>query len=134
MQTFLPYESMIDSIKCLDWRRLGKQRVEARQILNVLNPDHPKRGWINHPAVKMWRGYEECLKLYMNLCIDEWISRGYKNTMLKEKISVDDLEYPSWWGGDIHKSHRANLLRKDSEWYGQFGWTEDSTMPYYWPI
>ncbi len=36
MQTFLPHESFKKSFKVLDYRRLGKQRVEAHQVLNVL--------------------------------------------------------------------------------------------------
>ena len=63
---------MNESVKCLDYRRLGKQRVEAMQILKALG--NPSYGWQNHPAVKMWRGYEEALKFYMNMCILEWKS------------------------------------------------------------
>ena len=33
MQTFLPYPDMIKSAKALDYKRLGKQRVEAKQII-----------------------------------------------------------------------------------------------------
>ncbi len=33
MQTFLPYDSYADSAAVLDRARLGKQRVEAKQIL-----------------------------------------------------------------------------------------------------
>ena len=36
MQTFLPYPDFTQSAKTLDYRRLGKQRVEAWQILNAL--------------------------------------------------------------------------------------------------
>ena len=36
MQTFLPYPSFDASAKVLDYRRLGKQRVEAYQILNTI--------------------------------------------------------------------------------------------------
>ena len=56
MQTFLPYRSMSESVRCLDYRRLGKQRVEAFQILNALAGK--SKGWTSHPATKMWRGYE----------------------------------------------------------------------------
>ncbi len=58
MQTFLPYEDFTLSAQCLDYRRLGKQRVEALQIFNALTGASTKdgreyRGWINHPATKM---------------------------------------------------------------------------------
>ena len=36
MQTFLPHSSFKDTFKVLDYKRLGKQRVEAHQILNIL--------------------------------------------------------------------------------------------------
>ena len=58
MQTFLPYTDFIKSAKCLDYKRLGKQRVEAKQILNILLGETTKAGWTNHPAVLMWSGYE----------------------------------------------------------------------------
>jgi len=61
MQTFLPYPDFIDSVKALDYRRLGKQRVEARQILNILLENRKNGGWVNHPCTKMWRGYHDAL-------------------------------------------------------------------------
>lgn len=83
MQTFLPYPDFAESARCLDNRRLGKQRVEAYQILRALERfDDPQRpGWRNHPAVLMWRGYEDALRLYMNATITEWTGRGFRNTM-----------------------------------------------------
>ena len=34
----------------------------------------------------------------------------------------------------FHASHRSNLLRKDPTYYGAFGWAEDATLPYVWPV
>ena len=132
MQTFLPYKSYRESLKSLDYRRLGKQRVEAMQILNVLLGRTETKGWSNHPITKMWKGYENALKQYHNECIDEWIGRGYNNNMEYETIE-GDIVYPNWLGNDLfHSSHRANLLRKDREYYSKFMWTEDSESPYAW--
>lgn len=36
MQTFLPYDDVVKTMKCLDYQRLGKQRVEAMQIMKAL--------------------------------------------------------------------------------------------------
>ena len=66
MQTFLPHSNFRKTARYLDYRRLGKQRVEAYQILNVLTGKSKGNGWKNHPAVKMWKGYENALKLYLN--------------------------------------------------------------------
>ena len=41
---------------------------------------------------------------------------------------------PSWLGrGDFHASHRAALLAKDPDWYGQLGWSEPPVVAYVWP-
>lgn len=131
MQTFLPYPSFQDSVGCLDWRRLGKQRVEAKQILLTLQVGSR---WHNHPAVLMWRGFEQSLQQYMNCCIQEWIRRGYRNTM--ELAKVEEQVIMPWWFGSakFHASHRSNLLRKNAIWYGQFGWKESHNLPYVWPV
>ena len=132
MQTFLPYPSMGRSVRCLDYRRLGKQRVEAFQILNALGGK--SKGWTNHPATRMWRGYEAALGWYKDLCIEEWIRRGYKNTMKMEE-SHGAIVMPEWLGReDIHASHRSNLLKKDPDFYGVLGWTEPHDLEYVWPV
>lgn len=129
MQTFLPYSNFNECAKVLDNKRLGKQRVEAYQILKCL--ETPNR-WKNHPAVLMWAGYEEVLKIYINSMIAEWIKRGFRNTM---KIYQTTLNvFPQFIGNEeFHASHRSNLLRKNPEHYSKFGWTEPNNLPYYWP-
>ena len=132
MQTFLPYSNFTKSFKVLDYRRLGKQRVEAKQILNVLLDRTTTKGWRNHPIVRMWQGYEPSLQLYHNLCINEWINQGYNNNMELENIT-EPIVYPHWLGNkSFHSSHRANLLRKDYGYYSKFRWREDSENPYTW--
>tara|TARA_R110002074_G_scaffold66573_1_gene157236 strand:+ start:661 stop:1122 length:462 start_codon:yes stop_codon:yes gene_type:complete len=132
MQTFLPYQSYRKTFKTLDYRRLGKQRIEAKQILNVLLGRTETKGWRNHPITRMWNDYEPALQLYHNMCIEEWVVRGYNNNMPFEDIT-EPIIYPHWLGNkSFHSSHRSNLLRKDYEYYSQFGWTEDSENPYSW--
>ncbi len=131
MQTFLPYPDFARSAACLDDRRLGKQRVEALQILNALRD--PLNGWRHHPAVHMWRGYEDALRLYMNAVIAEWVRRGFRNAMPLAEVRGRPAMPP--WLGDpaFHASHRSNLLRKDPAYYARFGWTEPPDLPYVWP-
>ncbi len=132
MNTFLPYPDFAESARCLDSRRLGKQRVEALQILRALADPH--YGWQHHPAVEMWRGYEQSLTLYMNAIITEWIRRGYKNNM-PLGIVTGQVKMPPWLGKrEFHASHRSNLLRKNPKYYGQFHWNESPTLPYIWPL
>jgi len=133
MQTFLPVPNFVESAKILDYRRLGKQRVEADQIYKILTGQSTGNAWKNHPAVLMWKGYEDALLHYRNEMIGEWVFRGYNNTM-KYIIPSKKPVYPDWLGNKaFHASHRANLLRKDYTFYSSYRWREDVNMPYYWP-
>ena len=130
MQTFLPYSNFQKTAEVLDWRRLGKQRVEGMQIIKtILTPE--QKGWQNHPIVIMWTPYVQALQLYTNTIINEWIKRGYNNNM--KLYEINSLTMPHWLGKEeFHASHRANLLRKDFKHYSQFGWTENPKNPYVW--
>ena len=143
MQTFLPYPSFSQSAECLDRSRLGKQRVECLQLLNVLLGKskvnkNGKRGWENHPATLMWKGHERALVDYAVQMCDEWIRRGYKDTC-RDKItsSVDTTKpvvYPSWVGDmAFHVAHRSNLIRKMPEHYQKLWPTVTGDLPYVWP-
>jgi len=141
MQTFLPYPDFFESAICLDYRRLGKQRVEAAQLLTSLGVTVPglntkankKGGWLNHPARIMWIGHEMALAHYMNVMIQEWGERGYNNNM-RLIDTGSTFTMPTWVGNPaVHASHRANLLRKDPGFYGKYGWQESPEIPYFWP-
>lgn len=135
MQTFLPHPSFAASAACLDYRRLGKQRVECKQIYTALVD--PSYGWQSHPAVQMWRGHETALASYGFAICWAWVKRGYRDTLLpwfEERLPNTRLVTPAWVGDKaFHASHRSNLLRKDPEWYGQFQWSEPTTLEYVWP-
>lgn len=141
MQTFLPYPAFHRSAECLDRARLGKQRIECKQILRTLLGHSD--GWANHPAVEMWRGYEISLCIYAQAICTEWRWRGYKDAQLPYFTDMEDglvsRAYqritPRWMHDpDFHASHRSNLLRKDPEHYGKFGWEEPDDLPYVWPM
>ena len=78
MQTFVPYADFERSARALDDRRLGKQRVETIQIVRALTV--PGYAWASHPAVLMWKGYEEALGRYGLTCCDVWLERGFGDT------------------------------------------------------
>jgi hypothetical protein len=135
MQTFLPFPDCHASAKALDNKRLGKQRVEAQQILNIISGNTTKLGWQNHPAVLMWVGYDTALKYYVNCCIREWLFRGFKNNMEVHVVDPATIVYPPWFGNEkFHAAHRSNLLRKDHSFYSKFGWQERTNLDYVWPV
>lgn len=127
VNTFLPYADFAKSAACLDMHRLGKQRVEVLQLL--------QGSFANHPASKMWRGYEHALAVYGTYICAEWASRGYRDTVhdkLQQYLSTGSM--PPWFGEHVfHADCRANLLRKDFAHYSQFGWLEQPKKGYSWP-
>jgi hypothetical protein len=150
MQTFLPFPDFAASAAALDDRRLGKQRVEAMQVLRAIV--RPVYGWKHHPAVRMWRGFEEALGAYGVAVCREWCRRGHADTCAVKLL--DDLRdagvrspprsqaqlaraggLPPWLGNeDLHRSHRSALLRKDPSWYGPRFGDDPPDLPYVWPV
>jgi hypothetical protein len=177
MQTFMPYVDFTLVAKCLDNKRLGKQRVECWQIYLVLqkikrreyledlnNLEIPKitpiqyeellslkhLGWEYHPIVKMWKGYEESLLYYgVDMC-DEWISRGFKDT-LKERFEAElhkmrpipistklfkysiEIDCPDWIDDkELQLSHQSNLVRKDAIHYRKYFPDVPNNLEYKW--
>lgn len=140
VQTFLPYPDYEKSAKVLDNKRLGKQRVECVQLVRTLRG--MTEGWRNHPAAKMWAGHENALIEYGIAICAEWRSKGYRDHQASvlqslwqpQPNNIRTYHYPKWMGDEaFHASHRSNLLRKDPEFYGKYGWVEPSYLPYIWP-
>jgi hypothetical protein len=148
MQTFLPSRSFYASVNTLDNKRLGKERVEAKQLLAILLEKRTTGAWVNHPALLMWKGYECALAAYMNECIYCWCAKGFRNTMKywhpnrgfyfsnnnrNEWLAFPYIS-PLWLGNEkLHSSHRAALLYKNYAFYSQYRWGEEPTLNYWWP-
>ena len=149
MQTFLPYSDFDRCAEVLDDRRLGKQRVEALQIMRALTAE--VYGWKSHPAVLMWKGHEEALAAYAMAICAEWCHRGFADTCAAtiradahsagvfsvrsqaELLAADRL--PPWLGDEsLHRSHRSALVRKDPAWYRECFPDVADDLPYEWPV
>jgi hypothetical protein len=148
MQTFLPYPDFAACARVLDTRRLGKQRVETLQIARALH--RTDYGWRNHPAVLMWKGYEEALARYGIEVCDAWRGRGFADTCEPKILAdlglldstvrgQDELAaaggLPPWLGDPaLHRSHQSALLRKDPELYRPSFPGVPDDLPYVWPV
>lgn len=162
MQTFIPlatddYQAIA---KTLDNKRLNKQALEGWQILMTLLELDPQgnhrtpKGWRNHPAVKMWRGHESALYMYVLEMVAEWQARGFNSTIGTKAMQTMQVAYenvltdvdptpPRWMRNrtqleSIASTHRQALLVKDYSWYSQFHWPEDTGVApteyeYIWP-
>lgn len=110
--TFIISSDFKENFKKLCNKRLGKQRLEALRIIEKLEY-FDENGWdpsdykgtnntryVTQPVLLMWKGYTDALKLYFNMCVEEWRSRGFKNTMplfevgsegLNKKMAIKDI-------------------------------------------
>jgi hypothetical protein len=148
MQTFLPHADFARSAQTLDRARLGKQRVEAIQVVRAVTV--PTYGWRNHPAAVMWRGRLEALGAYSFAVVAEWTARGYADTCgatiaadlaasgvtsvrSQQELAAASL-LPMWLGDEaFHRSHQSALVRKDPEHYGPLFPGVPDDLPYVWP-
>jgi hypothetical protein len=149
VQTFLPHADFAATARVLDPPRLGKQRVEALQVLRGLTV--PGYGWRHHPAVRMWRGYEEALVRYgLEIC-REWSAAGRRDTCAvslaagllsargvaaarDQRRLAEAGELPPWLGDPaFHLAHRSALVRKDPGFYGRLFPGVPDDLPYVWP-
>jgi hypothetical protein len=148
MQTFLPYASFEASARALDAKRLGKQRVEVIQIVRALTV--PGYAWSQHPAVLMWKGYEEALGRYGLTMCEVWGELGFGDTCATTIVSdlaaagitsirtYEELEHagalPPWLTDtELQRSHRSPLVRKDPRHYGSLFPGVPGDLPYVWP-
>ena len=148
MQTFLPYADFERSARVLDQRRLGKQRVEAIQVVRGLTVEG--YGWRHHPAVRMWQGHLEALARYGLTCAEVWVGLGHADTTAATIVAdaaaggVDRIRteaelvaagaMPAWLGDEaFHRSHRSSLVRKDPDFYRERFPDVPDDLPYVWP-
>jgi len=148
MQTFLPLESFEETARVLDGRRLNNQVNECMVILRTCLG--LSDGWANHPAVKMWRGYESALAHYTVYIVEECYKRWQNDKVYGKRLcNLDDImdgythtwilgigcKMPPWLGNkNFHRSHRQALLAKNTEWYRQFWPEEEAKIEYVWPV
>ncbi len=121
MQAFLPYPDFAASAAVLDRARLGKQRVEALQILRTLAG--LSSGWARHPVTLQWAGHERALGDYGLTVCAEWTRRGYQDTCAARirflSRLFEDAGPPACIGDEVfHREHRERLIAKDPDWYG----------------
>jgi hypothetical protein len=155
VQTFVPYADFRRCADVLDDKRLGKQRVEALQIMQVLvrlrwNNDlgeieeFQPRGWRSHPAVLMWQDYEAALLAYQREVCAVWTTRAFRDTCYPKTLglvtrwsggTVPSYTAPPWLGDHrLHRSHQSNLIRKDPDYYAARFPGVSGDEPYVWPV
>lgn len=129
-----PYETA----QALDKRRLRKQIIECRQILDALNGK--TKAWRNHPATVQYEGYEpyleyyaDCLIHYLNgMHIHAYNASLYAETYFKPLFHTepyyDSMKQRLYTKDPVHYAQWAHLGTSDVNWY----WSgEEETYIYY---
>lgn len=126
MQVFTPYPKPILTAMCLDGRRLNKQLIECRQILDAI--DGKGKGWFNHPVVKTYKPYIQWLCYYMQ-CLECYM-HYIKISDMRERVSwlnqsiicskQADIIRPPFLTEDFCNQHKRRLFTKNPEHYREF--------------
>lgn len=149
VQTFVPYPDFAASARVLDPKRLGKQRVEALQIIRALTRE--QYGWRHHPAVLMWRGHEEALGRFGLTIVEAWTDLGFADTCaatMRKDLAQAEVgairtevelaasgDLPPWIGDEaVHLSHQSALVRKDPAYYRAVFPDVRDDLEYVWPV
>lgn len=132
MQVFI-VGSPFETAKALDDRRLNKQIIECKQILDALNG---AKAWSNHPCVLQYRGYEEWLRLYKR-CLESFVEyEEYGTDGAKDNIRVYNhtcfLMTPPFHTQEYFDQMKRRLYTKDPVHYAQWTHLGKSEDNWYW--
>lgn len=126
MIVYMPEESVRDSVKALGHADLEQQFLDIIEILGILTHGYPD----DHPAIEMWRGYEDALFEYLLETKEELANRGiYKSSdwdnafKIYNEFPIAGIEWPEWMDNHLlHKSHRQRLFLNDPDEYDKYSW------------
>lgn len=139
MQVFMPYPCFIDSVGCLDTRRLINQVTNESYVMI-------RNKWPNHPAAQIWADHKWAMAKYCMCGLRELQARG----AIKHSVYSHWAKYYGSWLGRFakkrtlppimgyepyHASHRSQLLAKAPRFYAGYGWKEPAgELAYVWTL
>jgi len=147
MQIYMPYDHVERSSRVLDAVSLLNQIQDARKIILHNDGRSMPEG---DPLLDMWKGYSLFLAAMGFGAAGEAINRGisimgvmsltdyrvFFELVIRNSAPVSEI-VPSWYGRDeLHRSHRALLLKKDPIAYQRFKEEDSSLRPsskVWWP-
>lgn len=119
---------------------LDVQRQDAAELLKILVLDGMENIHFV-PAANSWHGYEYALSVYAMQSCMEWRKRGHRDELtphLAKLVLDNDISHefrmPPWVGNlDIHRAHRAELLRRNDKYARMWPGT-DASLPMLYPV
>lgn len=113
MQVFI-IGSPLETAKALDKRRLNKQIIECRQILDALNG---AKAWSNHPCVLQYKEHKEWLIAYMH-CLEAFYNKDIHKARIWNLYALDNT--PDFHTSAYFDNMKRRLYTKNHEHYKQW--------------
>lgn len=107
MNIFMPEETIYDSVRALDDKRLVKQILECKTILDVAL-DETKKGYARHPVVVYYKDYPRYIADYaVEACVayaerfhkHHNLSSWFWDKMVGLRLSIDSYPKPFYCEG-----------------------------------
>ena len=133
MQVFI-IGSPFETAKCLDRKRLNKQIIECRQILDAISGK--TKAWTNHPCTIQYKEHTSWLVNYLNTLIHY---RRY--VVLQDNFYLDaaivcnccaNKLMPSFHTHEYFDNMKKRLYTKNHEHYKQWESLGESYENWYW--
>ncbi len=96
----------------------GKE-IKTSEAVVVIDTTYKTNG----ESVVVVKEVDECNLFLDSNTTDHVVVKALTNVVVSANETIDE---------EFHKSHRANLLRKDAVYYGAHGWNDNPKLPYRW--
>lgn len=126
MQVFI-VGTPLETAMALDSRRLNKQIIECRQILDALNG---KKAWSNHPCVLQYKSplNIEWLINYLS-CLSSYVNNRFGEAMNYDEVC--EVIRPIFHTQEYFNQMKKRLYTKNKEHYKQWAELGESDINWY---
>jgi hypothetical protein len=127
MQVFI-IGTPLETFQTLDKKRLNKQLIECKQILNIYNGN--STAWQNHPIVKSYKPYQKWLTIYTWM-LEEFLNEKSDLLMLLHYNQWLIKNAPSFHTEDYFNQMKRRLYTKNKSFYEAFKGLGESFINWY---
>lgn len=126
MQVFI-IGSAIETASCLDRKRLNKQIIECKQIINTILGK--SQAWKNHPCVLQYKDHLNWLVAYMH-CLENYFADNIHTARIWNLYAVELT--PNFHSTMYLEQMKRRLYTKDNNHYAKWSVLGESLENWYW--
>ena len=119
--------SPLETAKALDAKRLNKQIIETKQILDALFGE--SEAWNRHPATLQYDEFKQWLLVYRD-CLLEYRRGDWKDAHKYSQLA--DSIRPPFHTEEFFNQMKRRLYTKDNNHYAQWAHLGESDCNWYW--